>query len=990
MRLFRRNIGKKENVGHKLQREIIDYARTKYKDPLIAGAYHDYFGNYSRKEVCLTDAIGEKLTMGYMKTILMKYPKFTKNDEVQTEYIMEDVREAIQFLNLKEPLVEIGCNCIISGWSLVLWLLEDDQLIAKVFGWDECHPRFWTRFTQIERANKIYKYKAYYIPYPQGREAAHFSMKQERYIMYPQQPNFQHLTRGTFNRGLGYARIQPIWDAITKLRERSDSEHFRSSNFMEARYPKSYKATGQAKEFIEKVRKTDRTRGIAIEEYTNPKSGEPTGLPNVTYRPWSQGTVGGQFDTNKASSFMDNEWARLLCNLGYSQVWAVGTQAGQQEGSEINLTRDDRADIAEFSLIAPIIKKVLKKLCELEVFDLLDISEESKQLLLNEKYQIVSWKTWEYNDKMALQAAQLEHQMEMQRGTSDDRNAYDQEKENAFRINERVHFAVIEALKENRDMPMTPVMSAWAESVGAYKGQLLVKYHDEVDIFGYPYGGISPDVGYTSAAGTRPEDMGEQKYLEITDAGSKGGWIWDNILMRPSQYGMEQGRLFEKGSKIKHRKPPGRPMRFKYQPVPSFGVGPETPAEMREKKMKGYAEFPGLGVSREPWRMGGLKLAPGEGLPERMRERPPGEERLRKELPPEAPAERMVIPEALPSYRPIQIRRSALPPLFKLSRKKFNQAVSKLGIDTFGTRSIDKVKELVKRAEEYRKNNQIRYNSISMGNPMAFGIPLFYDINGKISEEYPCKKEWQKIENHQGNIWLYDDLGHGGERITVGTYDYLGWDDELDLPMVKFDYDEKLIRLKINNTDSEIIKRFDEGLEPDMSTEYYCKTIEHEGKTWQMDFRNARGEARFDGIALVEFGNCPSGHCNFERVNSKTLSEWIACCIRKHGPKGDKSMTRDQCIAAGHKKFGKSKSNIDIKWDIDDQGREGKWVTIKGKKVFILKEEYKSPPKKESMAEILARMKPQVDKEMREAMERDPSSMKSILKRLKKEEEEIK
>lgn len=43
-------------------------------------------------------------------------------------------------------------------------------------------------------------------------------------------------------------------------------------------------------------------------------------------------------------------------------------------------------------------------------------------------------------------------------------------------------------------------------------------------------------------------------------------------------------------------------------------------------------------------------------------------------------------------------------------------------------------------------------------------------------------------------------------------------------------------------------------------------------------------------------------------IHSKNLSEWIAHCIRKH-VKGDEKpkMTRDQCIAAGHKKFGVSK-----------------------------------------------------------------------------------
>jgi len=503
--------------------------------------------------------------------------------------------------------------------------------------------------------------------------------------------------------------------------------------------------------------------------------------------------------------------------------------------------------------------------------------------------------------------------------------------------------------------------------------------------------------------------------------------------------------MFTKGTKIFHETPPGRPARFKYQPVPDFGAAAGTPEEMREFKMYGEKETATepLGTSRAPFTWKQPKT------PE-LTKTPSYFDLIKPEWYEEA---EYPTTGKYGIWNPTKIRTSALPPLFKLSRKKFNEAAQKLGVDTFGSRSIDKVKDLVKKAEEYRINNQIRYNSISMGNPMSFGIPLYYDINGKISEEYPCPKEWKKIENHKGNLWLYDDLGHNGERITVGTYEYLGWDDELELPMVKFDYDEKLIRQKINNTESEIIKRLDQGLEPEMSTEYYCKTVNHEGKTWQMDFRDAEGRPRFDGIAIVEFGNCPAGHCNFERVdnatfdtskpgrwitrggkhvyipfkerelilyheeeegkpqyiqslyshpkeetlyaqfytkggefesmelathvdemikikkwlekriekilgtpeevkkyekeyiedyqryqqalnainlqlnsndsviiqdvnetytrkkiNSKTLQEWIQCCIKKHGPSGDKSMTKDQCVAAGYKKFGKSKS----------------------------------------------------------------------------------
>ncbi|MFX0208517.1 MAG: hypothetical protein ACFFDT_21210, partial [Candidatus Hodarchaeota archaeon] len=417
-------------------------------------------------------------------------------------------------------------------------------------------------------------------------------------------------------------------------------------------------------------------------------------------------------------------------------------------------------------------------------------------------------------------------------------------------------------------------------------------------------------------------DEGYEKYLEMAESGSKGGWIWDNVLVR----GGWIGKPFTKGSRIEHQEPPGRPARFTYTPVPEFGAAAGTPEEMREFKMKGEKETAteALGTTTAPFTWKQPKIPEATEIPSYF-------ELMEKE---EKPWE---MPQKY--YNPTKIRTSALPPLFKLSRKKFNETAQKLGVDTFGSRSIDKVKDLVKKAEEYRKNNQIRYNSISIGNPMAFGIPLYYDIDGKISEEYPCPEAWQKIENHTGNLWLYEDLGHGGDRITVGTYEYYGWDEELDSPIVVFDYDDKLIRQKISNTDSEIIKRLDTGLEPEMSTEYYCKTVDREGKTFQVDFRDAQGRPRFDGIAIVEFGNCPAGHCNFERINSKTKSEWIACCIKKHGPSGDGSMTKKQCIAAAYKKFGNSKKNSFnnlIEWVKENIGQEDAesiaWAIAKSRK----------------------------------------------------------
>jgi len=128
---------------------------------------------------------------------------------------------------------------------------------------------------------------------------------------------------------------------------------------MEVRYPMSWTATGKAQKYVEKARKANRRRGLATEAVTNPQTNEDTGLPSVQYRPLGQGPQGKDVDVNKASAYLDGEWLRLLVNLGYSQMWATGGNAGALEGSEINLTMDDRADIAEFSVLEPIFKKIL-------------------------------------------------------------------------------------------------------------------------------------------------------------------------------------------------------------------------------------------------------------------------------------------------------------------------------------------------------------------------------------------------------------------------------------------------------------------------------------------------------------------------------------------------------------------------------------------------------------------------------------------------------
>ncbi len=113
-----------------------------------------------------------------------------------------------------------------------------------------------------------------------------------------------------------------------------------------------------------------------------------------------------------------------------------------------------------------------------------------------------------------------------------------------------------------QNYPMTPVASSFIKGAGAYKGKLLIEYHhDPGKIWGYDVRG-----------------QGTQFFEEMMLSGSKGGWVWDKILGKPSQFGMAKGKFFSwkgangeqkfattPGAQFVHHF--GRPSEFMYNPV---------------------------------------------------------------------------------------------------------------------------------------------------------------------------------------------------------------------------------------------------------------------------------------------------------------------------------------------------------------------------------------------------------------------------------------
>lgn len=456
--------------------------------------------------------------------------------------------------------------------------------------------------------------------------------------------------------------------------------------------------------------------------------------------------------------------------------------------------------------------------------------------------------------------------------------AEDIERQNSlldFKYNAMVQDLVIYSLKNNQNFPSTPVQSTWISRVAVKDKKLFVK------IPGWKKG---PWAGFEFSS----DEIAGVKGREMMSSGSKGAWMWDNIWAaggkgpRPTRPGINENitgiiysndpfgseaqiggfgtfedrrtSLLEPGPGLIGTEKTRRPL---LQTPTTPSIKPQTPGIMEgptssfgmispnitTTSLPGMA--PSTGSVATPGRVasptsitGSKKTGPG-------RKRKPG---------------RKGGPSPAPSIVPFNLTNSAID-VSELSYKRYNALALEVFGEGIGNKTWQKQRKIQDHLNNYYK---LRFNSISIGNVMNFDIPLHYIINGKESLEFACKKEFKKIRKHNGSLFLYSDMGHGGKRTEVGDYEYW-WDDEKDMPMGRLNYDTEKI-LKLVPPDSVIAQRINAGLTPEMSTEYYAFNIEKDGKSYQMKFRDLDGDNVFSGIAIVNKGNCGPPFCEFDEV----------------------------------------------------------------------------------------------------------------------------
>lgn len=853
--------------------------RDLYMDYLVRFHRDTYYSRPDKVDVCFSDAIASKLTFYLSERFFAVMPSFYDSHKPDGTFIddseMLPHRQVLEQIDKQSDLLgmfrEISKNLLRDGHTLWRPFLNDQSIFDwDVFGDWECPPIYWLRYGAAHpEPNRIKTYIINYVPRPSIGGSPNLHGIHKTYS----ENEIYHLHIGSWNDGYGWSYLLRAWDSITKLRYASNADQFlRDVRFL-ILVPQSWKKD-RIDRFVDTVDNWTHSRALIMKAEQDQMK-QPTGLPAVgAQNMMMPGTTssgqGGMFQkSTTGETLQDPEYGRLFIATGFNKTWFVGTEAGTELGGAANFTDDILAEIQIFRLMEPIFKRVIETI-------LSPLIENGQLPPLPLKWCLKSWKE---DEILQSQTMAIQHEMTMMDHKADTEGRNKEKRENTRNHNYHswVNERLIAAIRLNSSMPMTPVMSSWVESVGAYKGQLLVKFHGESDIFGYSYGGQQTDPSYTSEIGLKPDDMGEQKYLEMTDAGSKGGWLWDNILQRPSQYGMASGKLFEKGSKIKHQTPPGRPARFKYNPVGSFGEGigtGQTAEEMKEKKMEGYDEFPGLGTSREPWTMSGMKTKPKPtetGKPTGLGYNvPSGYEGI-------APLNPSIQqPKETPYpiyYNAFDLNIKNTP--YELSRKRFNELSKTVLGHTFGDKTIDRIKNLWKEWETQLQNKDVfRVNSMAKGTGLTW-TPLYYREDGKILEEYPCMSDYKRL-NMGREVPL--EVYHRNEEYVVGTYKVIDWNDGKDEPIAELYYDDVLLEgaiKRLNAQESRLAKKFYAGLVPDISEEYHCNVNpKWFSKRENRDIRLQR-DILIQRVALVDYGNCPDYKCIVNKVNEQCKTELI-------------------------------------------------------------------------------------------------------------------
>lgn len=354
--------GAKMSQGNLNYEAVFKGNTDRYVDPLIEQHINDVQIPLHRERVVFEDALASMFVWDFQFQGWAKYPKFYESDQLDAPEIMPEVRALLMELEFKKPAIIAGVYKQAHGWQTSIFTGSEEGLDYQIFSETQCKVQNF-----IRQGKKVLGWRVIFYPkLPINRVPYHLGSV--RQVVVPNDPaslNIIYDTRGDAQAswGYGYARIEPIWDALTKLRMESDSDSFRKAIFPMGIMPPNWdEKTIDA--FYEKAANLSRTTAFTYTAAVDAQGKLYENIPALTFMSPSDNvkqTGSGQFGGLSA------EWTRLLAGTKHTMGYIVGGGAisSSQAAAGVDLTDDQRTDINEWNLChQTYIKKFIMWLAE--------------------------------------------------------------------------------------------------------------------------------------------------------------------------------------------------------------------------------------------------------------------------------------------------------------------------------------------------------------------------------------------------------------------------------------------------------------------------------------------------------------------------------------------------------------------------------------------------------------------------------------------------
>lgn len=385
---------------------------NRYRNPLDKNQFNDLSDPMHRFYIAYYDKLGRKLTYTFIERALAKdfafYPsqdmyaeKFEWSDALIAklyeigafEWINEAApRQLIHGYQITKPeLTKKGIPTIVDGKSAVQYIEQWD--FSKCYSDHEIHGlvpnnhghEMFIRASEVDienvkrriergepiepvKLNQILGVKINFIPeLPLFRGRGNLKQINEKWEL----GEYLHTTHIAWERGYGHSVFADTWDAIIKLMEKSERDHFRQDLFTVMELNPEWKGNAaRSKRFVQNFLYALNNRQVfAYHKYLD-MDGKPQDLPNIKIQNTVQTTQPTKGQSTGIGALTDSEWSSLTAATGYSISYFMGDPAGAISAANTDKMADLNNDVTRFSNISRfLIKPFLKTISALGILD---------------------------------------------------------------------------------------------------------------------------------------------------------------------------------------------------------------------------------------------------------------------------------------------------------------------------------------------------------------------------------------------------------------------------------------------------------------------------------------------------------------------------------------------------------------------------------------------------------------------------------------------